>query len=266
MAQRPVYTIDDVLAIVPTFLHPDDPAPVRDGIFAGLLALCAEISDWGEYAAAQADVLRATGNYEDAIGAERENFRTGNDDTAYRSLLLSPPAVVTPAAILATVNAVLAPYTNLQAAYFEANSDRAFAYQDADPAQAPRAYAYQDTSQPQTPDYFDRLYASEAAQNVGFFCPGREPGNARVFQDDIGRYFVLRVPDLSSINAQDTPVYQELPANADDFFVGTGAAGSWTSYVLQNAVTAATLYAAVINVVLRLNGQSIRFALFVDLS
>lgn len=261
LTDLPVNDVSDVLAILPTFLRPDDVAPVRDGILAGLTALCGEIQEWAEYAAAQADSLRATGKYEDVIGAERELYRNGADDETYRGTQLTPPDVVTPTAILAAANAVLASYTVVTSKYCE-RRDGLFLRDETAPLTGPFAFIYDENETPRSPEYLDRYYESEAAENGGLFIPGREPGAARLFADDIGRLFLLRAPDLSSVDAADTPVYQE--AQSNDFYVGTSAAGSWTSYVLQEAVTAATLYAQIVNVVNRIKGQSMRWILLVD--
>jgi hypothetical protein len=258
--QLPVNDVSDVLAILPSFLRPDDPAPVRDGILAAITKLCCSSQEWAQYAAAQADVLRATGAYEDTIGAERSIFRNGLDGEPYRSLILQPPAVVTPVAIVAAANAILAPFTSVQAQYCESWGDRAFFFDD-DQAAPPMAYFYDDGTIPLSPDYPDRLYASEGAENDGFAIPNREPGAARFFDDDVGRLFFLRVPDLSSVDAQDTPIYDEPQAN--DFYVGFSLA-SYTSYILADATSSATIYANIINAVERIRGQSIRWVLFVD--
>lgn len=255
----PVNGVSDVLAILPSFLRPDDPAPVRDAILAALTTLCCTIQDWAEYAAAQADVLRATGAYEDQIGGERGSLRAslGNED--YRALILSPPAVVSPQAIVAAANAVLAPFTSVQAQYCESWGDRAFFFDQAQPAGAPLCFFYDETTGVSlSPDYPDRLYASEGALNGGTAIANREPGAPRFFSDDVGRLFLLRLPDLSSVDAQDSPIYNELQPNA--FYVGT----VYTSYLTSDPITSSALYANIINAVERVRGQSMRWILLVD--
>jgi hypothetical protein len=277
----PVNDVSDVLAVAPSVLRPDSVAPVRDGIFAGITALCQACQSWGIYAAAQSDPLRATGVYEDAIGGERSIFRSGALDEPYRDAILTPPTNVTPQAILAAANAILAPFTAVQAKYCESRSDRLFIYPDlagpGPPAAAPpppygnAAFLYLESDIARSPAYADRLYESDAATNGGLFCPGREPGAARIFADDVGRMFLLRAPDLTSVDAQDTPVYTGLPANGDDFFVAADASSpitdptlASTSYVLQNPTLSSTLYASLINAVAHVLGQSVRWELFVD--
>jgi hypothetical protein len=269
----PVNDVSDVLAILPSFLKPDDPAAVRDGILAGLTALCLSSQEWAQYAAAQADVLRATGVYQDVIGAEREVLRNGAADETYRANQLEPPAVVTAVAIVAAANAILAPFTSVQAVYCEDPDDREYVFDDgqgvgAGPSYngAPQAYVYDDGSVPLSPDYLDRFYASEGFENGGLAIPNREPGDSRFFDDDVGRLFLLRVPDVSSIDAQDSPVYAEDQPN--DFYVyatqGTPTTNAWTSYILNDTTTSATLYANLATAVTRIKGQSIRWILLVD--
>jgi hypothetical protein len=269
--QLPVNDVSDVLAILPTFLRPDDPAAVRDGILAALTMLCCTIQEWAEYAAAQADALRATGAYEDEIGSERSALRgsLGNED--YRALILSPPDVVSPEAVIAAANAVLKPFTSVQAQYCESWSDRACffdatwgitggAYNG-----EPLCYFYDEADTPRSPDYADRLYASEGTLNGGTAIANREPGAARFFDyadDVVGRIFFLRVPDLSSVDAQDSPIYNELEPNA--FYIGTGAAGSYTTYLTNDPTTSSAIYANIVNAVERVRGQSMRWTLFVD--
>jgi hypothetical protein len=261
----PVSSVAEVLAILPTFLRPDDAAPVRDAILAGVTAMCLAVQDAGAYAAAQADELRATGVYQDEIGIERGVYRNGDDNETYRARQLLPPAIVTPTAILAAANALLKKYTAVTARYCESFGDRCILrFVSANPSATPRSYLYFRATAPRSPDYPDRFYVSEAAANGGVSIPGREPGFARLFQDRLSRLFVLRVPDLSSVDGQDTPVYQELQNNA--FYVGTSAANSWTSYVLQYATTSSALYAAIVNVVERIKGHSMRWQLEVDVN
>lgn len=260
----PVATIDDVLLVLPSFLRPDDAAPVRDGILAGLLVLCLTLQDWAQYAAAQADRLRATGVYEDAIGAESQTYRIGADDPTYRTAILTPPATVSPEAIIAAANAVLKPFTTISAVYAESWGDRAFFFDDPLVVGGPNVYFYDDGGPSLSPDYYSRGYPSEAAQNGGFVIPNREPGAARFFDDDLGRCFLLRVPDLSSLDSSAAPIYQELSPVAAQFVTGSMTAGSLASPVYQNAATAAGLYAAIVNAIDRIVGQSIRWILLAD--
>ena len=264
----PVNDVTDVLKVLPSVMRPDDAAEVRDAMLAGAMAMFLAIQDAGEYAASQADMLRATGVYEDDIGSERGAIRNSDTNEVYRTRILSPPAVVTPVAIIADANSVLAPFTSVQALYFEGWGDRAFFFDasqgvGAGPSYngAPLCYFYDDNTIPRSPDYPDRLYSSEGAENGGFAIPNREPGAARFFDDVIGRLFILRVPDLSPLDAQDTPVYNELQPN--DFYVGTATANSITSYVHSAGSLSAQIYANIVNSVERIRGQSIRWMMFV---
>ena len=59
----PFSSTDDVLAILPAFLKPSDPAPVRDAVVAAILAMAIAYQERAGYAAAQSDVLRAVDTY-----------------------------------------------------------------------------------------------------------------------------------------------------------------------------------------------------------
>jgi hypothetical protein len=257
-----VVTEDDVALALPSFVRAGDDAPVRDGLVAALFAILSTFQGLAGDAAALSDVLRATGGYLDEIGREREIFRAAGElDPAYRARILTAPGLVTPEAVLAAANAILAPYTAIQARYCESLGDRLF-LRRASVAGGPRAFLYRRASLPRSPDYPDRRYVSEAAQNGGVSAPGREPGAARLFRDRLGRMFLLRVPDLSSLGGADAPAYAE-PLDGG-FFVGAGAPTSVTTYVRTNAQAPLTLYAAICNVVNRIKGHSIRWVLLVD--
>ncbi|HEY2509819.1 MAG TPA: hypothetical protein VGI39_03155 [Polyangiaceae bacterium] len=262
LRREPVVRIEDVLAVVPSFLRPDDDAPVRDAILAAILALCLSCQDWAQWASDQASALAANGAYLDAAGEEQGQIRNGDLDPAYRARILAPPSVVAPTALLTAANAVLAPYTAVGCKYAESQDDRLFWRLEDGSTTGPFGYLYFDGSVPQSPDYADRYYESEAAQNGGVGYPGREPGSGLLFDDTVGRWFLLRAPDLTSIDGEDTPVYDTPQPN--DFYVGTTAAGSFTSYVLADAATSSAIYGALINVIDRLKGQSIRWSLVVD--
>jgi hypothetical protein len=92
---------------------------------------------------------------------------------------------VTPASIVAAANAILAPVTSVQAQYFESVLDRLYLTDGTLPW-----HSFVGTV---SPTYFDRLYRDDAGVN-GTQVPNREPGGGWVFGDEIGRYFVLRVP------------------------------------------------------------------------
>src|ERR1051325_6101660 len=125
----PVVSIDDVLAVLPAFLRPDDSAPVRDGLFAALTEVLLQCQDDGVYASQQADILKSSGTYLEGLCADRKVFKqAGEGDPQLRARALAIPKLVTPTAILAGINAILSPYTAVQAQYCESVFDRWFVF------------------------------------------------------------------------------------------------------------------------------------------
>lgn len=259
----PVVTKTDVDAVLPVFLHPEDPATVRDAIFASVTQILLRYQQRAAFAVGMADVLRATGVYLTEAASERGVFRqSGELDEALRARVLTVPALVTPAAILAAANSILAPFTAILPRYYESNGDRYYVRSSQSPV-SPRAYAYKTASVPTSPDYWDRGYASEIAVNGGLNVTQREPGAMRVFSDSLGRYFVLRVPDLTSLNGQGAFIGKGTSQDCA-WYVGKGTAQDCAGYVRINAASATTIYQSIINVVNRIKGASIRWMFIVD--
>lgn len=259
----PVVSQADVNAVLPAFLHPEDPATVRDAIFASVTQIMLRYQQRASFAIGMADVLRATGVYLTEAAAERGVFRqVGELDEPLRLRVLTVPALVTPVAIMAAVNSLLAPFTAIKPRYYESNADRYYVRTTQSPT-SPRAYIYNLTSIPTSPDYWDRGYPSEVAVNGGLNVPQREPGAMRVFSDELGRYFIIRVPDLTSLNGQGAFVGKGTSQDCA-WYVGKGTAQDCAGYVRVNAATAVTIYNSIINVVNRIKGASIRWAFFAD--
>ena len=257
----------DVLAVLPYFVQESDTAPVRDAIVAALREMFLELQRRDDYAAGQADPDRATGIYEDGVFADRTVFRqSGEDNETYRARGLTFQDLVTPAAILAAANAILSPYTAVQARYFE-ELDGFFA---SDGTAAWESFVY-DAASWTTPYYPDRMYVDDSAAD-GLFCPGRAPGGAVTFADEIGRIFVLRVPDLSAVDdsrgfsfADSTdPVFNA--EDEGDFFVSDGvtAPDLNETFVQADSVTQYDIYNAIVTSIERIKGHSIRWSLYVD--
>lgn len=257
-------TRDDVLAVLPAFVRQSDAAPVRDAIAAALVEILTRYRLLSAYAAAQCDITRATGIYLESLCREHGAYKQrGETDEQLRARALTAPSLVTPEAILAAANTVLALYSPVPAQYAESILDRWFVSDGTAPWHSFVG------AQPQ---YFARLYPSDAVANGGFVRPNSEIGGAWAFADHVGRHFVLRVPVLTG------------PANAHAFVAGdsatladarsfvadgSDASGSETRgalgmFVYQSPSTALAVYQAIANAVNRIRGQSVRWLLLAD--
>lgn len=289
----PVQSVDDVLAVYPASLKTSDPAPVRDALLGALAAILMRHQERAEYAVAQADRGRATGSYLDAAMGDQGVHRVrGELDEPYRARGLSVPDQVTRDAIVAAVEGVLADLAPGRARYYESILDRFFVSDGT---------ADWHSFIGESPQYPDRLYPDDADSNGGESLPQSDPGGARVFDDTVGRHFVIRVPDLGGLDQSLTLVYAGVVLDAGDaavpelggatppfagtlepgeispseggtgFFVADGtndsgseADGTLASFVFQNTTDALTTYQAIVGAVERIRGQSIRWTLEVD--
>lgn len=232
-----VQSADDVLAQYPrdykTAAH-----QVLGAINAAHVGVHANYTAASDYAAQQSDILRASGPYLDGLLGDHGCFRApGEFDEAYRARGLSWPGVVTPDAIMAAVNAILAPYTAVLAQYCESILDRWFVE---DGSATWGSFVGDSATVTVGPQYLDRLYPVDVALNDGVFRPQSDPGEAMIFTDDAGRCFFLRIPELNDANGPTSyacdgtgdPVPVSIIVDGDMEAVGTAA---WT------AVNAATL-------------------------
>ena len=290
----PVSTVADVLAVYPTELQGQDPAPVRDALLAGLTRLLLRHQELSGYAAAQSDPGRATDTYEDGLFDDRGVFRVrGEGDEPFRARGLAVPGQVTRADILAVVNTLLAPVTSTPAQVFEPSLDRLFI---SDGTAAWHSFIGA------SPQYQDRLLPDDLALN-GFSRAQSDPGKTWVFGDAVGRHFFVRVPDIAGIDQNlqlvysgallavtdalvpelggATPAYtgtllpgQVSPsAGGQGLFVADGsnasgseADGTVTTFLFSNTTDSLTTYQAIVGAVERIRGHSIRWTLYVDSS
>lgn len=158
---QPVNSIVDVQSEWAADLQTGTNPPVLTAIQAGQTAMLEGYQDAQRYAAAQSDPLRATGEYEDIVFAERGFFRQTasgeqpEDDTSFRTRSLSWPLVVDPNDIISVANAVLAPYNPVDSTghtvscrYAEASDGWYLARDIIDQWQASTAYVFGQTIQP----------------------------------------------------------------------------------------------------------------------
>jgi hypothetical protein len=280
----PVSDSSDVLAVLPVFVRASDSAPVRDAIAAGLAAILKRHQELSAYAAAQSDLLRATGLYLDGACEEHGVFRQpGEEDEALRARALTTPDLVTPEAILATANAILAPWTTKQPQYLESGLDRLFI---SDGSASWHSFIGA------SPSYPDRCYPDDHLLNRGGVRPQSDPGAAWVFSDNIGRYFVLRVPVVAFVDvslayagerlAPSDPNFPQLggaepaaypPLGVGDLppasggrglFIGDGSSADVATFVFPPLLDPLSVYQAVAVAVDRIKGHSIRWMLVVD--
>lgn len=276
----PIVDQDSIAALEPHLVRDSDSAPVRDAIRAALVAMFTYYQDQTSGAAAQSDVLYATGIYLDGLGRDEGVFRDPNSepytqagDAAYRARIITQGGTVTPQAICAAVNALLAPYTNIPCRYLESLLDR--------------GYCRTNTTNPNVayvrngqvvgnvdPTYVDRLYPNDAAQNLGASIDSRRPGGFFCFSDTIGRYFVLRIPSLTLVDNSGAFAFDgTLNSNGVTpeslgygLFCTNGSVvpQPWWDFFRNAPATSIGIYQAIVNTVNRLVGHSIRWELIVD--
>jgi hypothetical protein len=269
----PVSSTDDVLDAFPSFFRRVKSAPVRDGLVAAITAMCLSYQSRASFAAAQSDVLRAEGAALDAFGKAVEIFRQpGEFDEPYRLRIIGLPDLVTPAAIIAATNAILAPYTPILAQYMESIQDRWFLNHASTNGSTWHSYVWR-TTQSRAPTYLERLYPQDASRNDGFVRQQSTPGGARVFRDMLGREFLLRVPDITRIDNIGAFVRRRTsyaanplvsPPTAPGVFVGTGVSFNNTTFVRKSAMPAQAVYQAIANTIDKIKGHSIRWVLEID--
>jgi hypothetical protein len=248
----------DVLAVLPAFVQRSDSAVVRDALASALVHIIRRYRQLSACAAKQCDITRATGIYLESLCAEHGVYKqAGESDQQLRARALTTPDLVTPTAILAAANTILGPYTAVGAQYAESILDRWFVH---DGTAGWHSFI---GAQPQ---YFARLYPADAAANGGFVRPSSELGGAWAFSDQVGRFFILRVPVLTGVTNAHAFVASDVAAPADArVFVGDGSSkGAAGMFVYQSPSTAVAVYQAIVNAVSRIKGHSVRWALCAD--
>jgi hypothetical protein len=231
---------------------------VRDALASALVHILRRYRQLSAYAATQCDITRAKGIYLQSLCAEHGVYeQPGESDEQLRTRALTTPDLVTPAAILAAANTILALYTSARAQYAESILDRWFV---SDGTAGWHSFV---GAQPQ---YFARLYPADAAANGGFVRPSSELGGAWAFSDQVGRFFILRVPVLTGITDAHAFVAADLNAPADArVFVGDGSSkASAGMFVYETPSTALGAYQAIVNAINRIKGHSVRWVLYAD--
>lgn len=253
----PVSTTEDILAVFPRFVKVLDNAVVRDAIIAALTAMMENYQNQSDNSVQMSDVLAAVDSALTGLGADRGIFKAeGEADEDYRTRIISIPEVITPTAIIDIVNNLLAPFTTIESEYCESILDRW--YVGTSDARSWHSYVFDDTTD-LNPGYKDRLYTEYAADNFGYSRSNSSPCGARVFSDEKGRCFLIRIPDLSGIeNLGAFPGSTDIPSR---FYVGgVGVA----SPVRKIGTTVTDLFNKIITTVDSIKAHSIRYILFMD--
>lgn len=264
----PVASDADVLAVFPAEVRRSLTAPVRDALVAALTEIIKEYQRRSSKAAALSDLLRSEGTHLESLCAEHGVFKqSGESDEDLRARTLGIPELVSPSAILAAVDAILAPWTSARAKYFESELDQWFVGVDGTATWSSFVF---DGTAGATPHYPDRLFADDVVENSGDSIDGREVTDAWVFADTLGRYFVLRLPPLESVDDEGSYVFATSGV-ADGMFIADGSDtagaesdGSVTSFVFTDQAFSDDLYAAIVSAVELLKGQGIRWQAIVD--
>ncbi|WP_438029032.1 hypothetical protein [Sorangium sp. So ce233] len=229
---------------------------MRDALVEAETAMFLAYQERADYAAAQSDPMRATGVYLAGHASDRGIYQQeGEGDEELRDRVFTVPDVVSPHAILGATNAILAPYTDKEAKLFESVTDRLFL---GDGTTEWHSFLTDGTAD-LDPQYQDRRY--ELRDGAG-------PGGAWVFDDADGRYFVLRVPDISGITDALGYAYSGAQDPDDDagLFMGDGSDvdGSSAGFLYQGSSDALSIYQAIANTVERIRGHGVRWLLIVD--
>lgn len=256
----PLRDKDDWLAKLPERVRREEDAPVRDDVAEAAAGILLRYQERSAYAAAQSDGTRATGIYLDGFLSDAGLPRqAGEKDEDARDRLYSPQQVVTPNAVKAAVDSILAAAgMSKRCVVFESVLDRWFVFDGTAPLDGPHSFVT-DGTVALDPQYPDRRYNLR---------PDSGPGGAWAFGDHFGRWMIVRVPVVS------LPAFGAFAWRGDDFQVpeqlgffvtdGTHTAGDDNGFVFSGNAEAADVYQAIVNVVERIKGAGIRVTMVID--
>lgn len=253
----PVSSNNDVLVVFPRFVKILDNAAVRDALIEALTNIMINYQNQSDNDVLMSDVLSAVDSALVDLGADRGVFKAeGESDEDYRTRIISIPEVITPEAIVDVVNSLLEPFTTIECQYCESILDRW--YVGTSDARTWHSYVF-DNLTDLAPGYKDRLYKEYAANNFGYTRPNSDPCGARVFSDEKGRMFLIRIPDVSGI--ENLGAFPGSSSLGSRFFVGgVGVA----SPVRKIGTTVADLFNKIISTVESIKAHSIRWILWMD--
>ena len=218
-----VTSADDVIAVLPKAFQTDT-HPILDGLAETLDAMLEEHQEKSDSVVLQHDILNAIEQWESGLCDDRSCPRAPSEsDASLRARALAWPDQTTPTSIIALCNQYTAPLTDGKTQYIESIVDCWFVGNGATGGGGLSFVG--DGAQNFQPQYTDRLYEEQAADNDGAYRPQAEPGGALV-GDGLGHMFMLRLPGVQS-----------------------GQEGA---------------YQVIVNAVQRIKGQGMRFAAVVD--
>lgn len=276
---RPILGPAEVLEQFPRSVAEPEPAPKRDGLVAALAELAIWTEWGGEYAAAQSDLGRSTDTYLDGLGLDRGYGRgEGEADPGYLARIVAFPEVVTETAIRNEVNAILDRLGAGECELFDAQLDRWFVHTDLGvfDGGGNAVALWHSHVGGYGPEYPDRYLSSSQVDGLGDtipFTPNSNPGGAWAFDDALGRFFVLRVPDLEVLNGLMAYLWTGQPQGTlqpeglnppEGFYVGDGSGPDPAAYLNPSVMPAASAYGAIVSRVTRMAGQSIRWSMWSD--
>lgn len=265
-----VVTNAEILELLPPEVRNSASAPVRDALAAALREILKAYQRRARRAAALSDILRSSGAYLSGLARDHEVYQQpGELDSALRARILGTEDLVTPAAVLGAVNAILAPHTDVAAKYFESELDQWFV---SDGTASWDSFVYDGTAGA-TPYYQDRLYVDDTDENDGYSRDTVEVLDAWVNADNYGRYFVFRIPPLEAVDDEGAYALDATTPEAEDamLFIADGtdtsgaeSDGSVTTFFYTDQVQSDELYAAIVSAVELIKGQGMRWQALVD--
>ena len=253
---------NDVLRFVPAKYKRPAQHPVLDALLEALTEIAIAWQDVGSKAADQSDVATATDQYLNGLADDRGFHRAiAEDNNPFRDRVEEVPRAVDAVSIRAAADAILAPFTAVKTKLFDSILDRLFI---TDGTASFHSFIAD------SPQYPDRLYPDDAALNGGAVRAQSDPGAARAFTDRSGRFFVLRVPDISQIDSDHMFVLDTSdpsPGVIDPSirsFIGDETQSDPASYAAYGTATALQIFQRVADAVQAIVGHGFRWELTVD--
>lgn len=259
----PVSDGDDVLDEFSAVHKQPAAAPVRDDFCEAFAVSHLVYQDAAAHALAQTDPLRASGDHLIRIALERNVVPySGESPRSLRARLFSPPAIVTPQAIVDAVNDLLAPVSDIECELVELELDGLYVHDG--------TVTTWDSFIGAQHRYPDRLYLEDVAENGGDYLENNNPGDITLISQGLPRNFHLRLPVLDAVDedfafAIDSD--DEVLAISDGTDAsGAESDGSVVTFVFGDGNTSEEIYAAIVGIVESIKAQGITWSALADSS